>query len=94
MKTYEGHPVHLDDGSWGVKVEDEGHEAVAVGDRLAVKSKVGRKWGATVTRAVDHNDYGTRVEAKNDPKGALASVLPPSTGDVPAVGQDGSCEGV
>lgn len=93
MKTYEGHPVHLDDGAWGVRVEGEGHEAVAVGDRLTVKSKAGKKWGATVARVVDHNDYGTRVEAKNDPKGALASASPPLTADAPAVGQGGPCQG-
>lgn len=88
MKVREGHPVHLDDGSWGVKVEDDGHEAIAVGDRLTVKSKAGKKWGATVTRVVDHNDYGTRMEAKNDPKATAASASPPSTRGAPSVSRD------
>lgn len=94
MKTYEGHPVHLDDGSWGVRVEGEGHEAVAVGDRLTVKSKGGKEWGATVTRVVDHNDYGTRVAARNDRKATAASASPLSTAGAPAVGQDAAGQGV
>lgn len=85
MAMHEGHPVHLDDGSWGIRIE--GDQEVKPGDKVKVKSKGGKTWTTTIAEVVSSDAYG--VKCREVPR---ATKAPATTAPDAATADAGSGE--